>query len=260
LNDLFAYCGGHPYFTKLILQHILHHCEEYPTPVEVSSAILNESIYLALSDPRTDLVMENLYRVHFSNQEKEMFLLLARRQGALPTKELSAAGHNWVAVARRLVRRYYLVEDLGGIRFRFSFMHEWLRNWICFEEECVQLNTLQDKLEVPPEIEVNLSSGQVFVLGVPVKLSAQEFNIMDYLSKRAGELVHREDLIDKVWEASQGVSDQVVDTAFYRLRKRIGDQGQYIETIPGQGFRLSHVVRIPGPGRRSHADQKGESE
>lgn len=83
---------------------------------------------------------------------------------------------------------------------------------------------------------------------------------MDYLSKRAGELVHREDLIDKVWEASQGVSDQVVDTAFYRLRKRIGDQGQYIETIPGQGFRLSHVVRISGPGRRSHADQKGESE
>ena len=256
LQHLFQACGGHPYFTKLVLSHVLQSCPDCGEPTRVTQVVFEDAIQQALNDPRTDHVFENLYKVHFSAYEKEVVLLLARRQTPLPGKELGNVGAAWVTAARRLVKRHYLV-DQGGYYFRAAFMGDWLRNWIAFEEECALYSTLQKRLAVPREIEVNLTTGQVSVLGVPVRLSAQEFAILDFLSERGGQLVHREALVDRVWGTDQGVSDQVIDTAFYRLRKKIADQGQYIETVPGQGFKLNRAVRIAEAMHRQAAKEGG---
>lgn len=243
LDHLFRVCGGHPYFTKLVLAHLLSSCPDCGEPAKVSKEMFDDAVNEALNDPRTDYVFENLYKMHFTDPEKELLLLLARRQAPVPGEMLKQVGAAWFAAARRLARRHYLVDD-KGYYFKAAFMGEWLRNWIAFEEECAKYPALHKTLAVPVEVVVDTTTGQVRVIGVPVRLSAQEFAIMDFLSERSGQLVHREELVERIWETDQGVSDQVIDTAFYRLRKKIGDQGQYIETIPGQGFCLHRAIRI----------------
>lgn len=258
LDHLFHMCGGHPYFTKLILAHLLSSCPDCGEPAKVTEDMFRDAVNEALNDPRTDYVFENLYKMHFTDHEKELLLLLARRQAPLPGEMLKQVGPAWYAAARRLAKRHYLVDD-KGYYFKAAFMGDWLRNWIAFEEECAKYPTLHKTLAVPVEVVVDTTAGQVRVMGVPVRLSAQEFSIMDFLSERAGQLVHREELVERIWETDQGVSDQVIDTAFYRLRKKIGDQGQYIETIPGQGFKLNRAARIPDHTRR-HPDAQGGAE
>ncbi len=260
LRQLYRICGGHPYFTKLVLAHMLIAGPASPesgAPVPVVQDMLDDAVCRARNDPRTDHVFENLYNVHFSAAEKEILLQLARREMPLPGRDLAAVGAAWVTAARRLVKRHYLVEEASGFNFKAAFLGEWLRNWIAFEEECAEYTTLQIKLVTPKEIVVDIAAGQVAVLGIPVRLSAQEFAILDFLAERAEQLVRREELVDRIWGTDQGVSDQMIDTAFYRLRKKIGDHGQYIETIPGQGFKLHRATRISDASRKNFNAREG---
>ncbi len=143
-----------------------------------------------------------------------------------------------------MAKRNFLRETVAGFEFNAKMTTSWFTGWELYEEELEKITKLFSILSPLVEIEVDTTTGQVRVMGVPVRLSAQEFAIMDFLSERSGQLVHREELVERIWETDQGVSDQVIDTAFYRLRKKIGDQGQYIETIPGQGFCLHRAIRI----------------
>jgi DNA-binding response OmpR family regulator len=142
------------------------------------------------------------------------------------------------------VKRAYLQEVTGAFDFRIAFISAWFQSWIAYDEEYDRYPSLRTRLDVSVDIEVDVAGGEVRVQGQPVRLSAQEFDILNCLAMHAGQLVRREELIDAVWKTDQGVSDQVVDTAFYRLRRKIGDQGQYIETIPGQGFKLHRAARL----------------
>lgn len=255
MHQLTNLCGGFPYFTKLILYHLVNISSFRKHPVIVTEDLFDETIKQALMDTRTDLVMENLYWCYFSKPEREVLLLLAERKGSLPIRALSQAGAAWVSAARRLVKRYYLREEKDEYVFRASFIGKWLRNWSMYEEELAGIEDLRKHLANRVDIVVDVPAGQVRLLGEPVKLSAQEFAILNILSSYAEQLVRREDLINSVWQTDQGVSDQVIDTAFYRLRRKLHDEGQYIETVPGQGFKLHHVERISG-GAPSHSGRK----
>ena len=87
--------------------------------------------------------------------------------------------------------------------------------------------------------------GQVRVRERPVKLSSQEYKIMYCLAKHSDELVTRDQLVELVWKTDQGVSDETVDTALYRLRKKIKDRGEFIETRAGRGYVLHRAILFP---------------
>ena len=57
--------------------------------------------------------------------------------------------------------------------------------------------------------------------GKPVHLSAREFAIMKYLISRAGEVVHRHDLLDEVWGYENFPTTRTVDTYISELRKKL---------------------------------------
>jgi DNA-binding response OmpR family regulator len=54
----------------------------------------------------------------------------------------------------------------------------------------------------------------------------------------------RDRIISAVYEATEGVSDNAIDSMVFRLRQKIGDDAGnpvYLFTVRGRGFRLTNV-------------------
>jgi hypothetical protein len=69
-------------------------------------------------------------------------------------------------------------------------------------------------------------------------LTRREFDTLQYLVQRAGEVVHRDDIISDVWGKTTDVASNVVDVAVRALRKKLAERAGIIETISGVGYRL----------------------
>ncbi|NMC34924.1 MAG: AAA family ATPase [Veillonellaceae bacterium] len=245
LQTLYHFSGGHPYLTKLILAYLLQQSQSTDCPLVVDENSINKAIEQAIIDPRAEHVISNLYHVHFNNEEKEIVLFLAEKGSAIAAEDLRNAGKAWLTAAKRLSRRNYLDSTDESFDFHIVFLGIWLRNWLEFDEECERHSQLRKSIIIRPEIEVNELSKLVLVKGKQIQLSSQEYSIMHCLASRAEQVVSREILVDQVWGTSE-VTDQMIDGAVYRLRKKLSHHVQYIETRTGQGFILHRARLIKG--------------
>lgn len=73
--------------------------------------------------------------------------------------------------------------------------------------------------------------------GEPVALTAREFAVLEYLARRAGEVVSKRDILDNVWEDGFDGADNVVEVHVHALRRKVGPDT--IETIRGLGYRVA---------------------
>ena len=73
-------------------------------------------------------------------------------------------------------------------------------------------------------------------------LTDREFEIMKYLTERAGTVVSRDELLHLVWGYSQAPVTRTVDNFVFRLRQKIEEDPRhpkYIRTAYGDGYRLT---------------------
>lgn len=78
--------------------------------------------------------------------------------------------------------------------------------------------------------------------GVDVHLTHKEFEILNYLAEREGQVVHREELLKELWGFAQTPFTRSVDTAVARLRKKIESDAhrpRFIHTVHGDGYCLT---------------------
>lgn len=76
--------------------------------------------------------------------------------------------------------------------------------------------------------------------GTIVHLEEKISNLLETLAHNAGNIIPRQQLIDKVWQGRE-LSEQTVPVAISKLRKALGDDvnnPQILSTIPRQGYRL----------------------
>jgi DNA-binding response OmpR family regulator len=73
--------------------------------------------------------------------------------------------------------------------------------------------------------------------GHPLDLSPTEFSLLYLLLRNRGRAFSRAYLLDTVWDESYVSGDRSVDNAVLRLRKKLGDLGDAIETVWGVGYR-----------------------
>ncbi len=96
--------------------------------------------------------------------------------------------------------------------------------------------------------EVEVASGELLRQGVRVRLQDQPFRVLTILLERAGEVVPREELRQKLWPADTYVEfDGSLNAALKRLRAALGDPADnpiFIETIPKRGYRFIAPVVI----------------
>lgn len=90
--------------------------------------------------------------------------------------------------------------------------------------------------------EVDCDRAELRRGGIPVKLREQSFRILVLLLERAGDIVAREELRQRLWPSDTWVDfDHSLNTAVMKLRDALGDSADkplYIETIPKRGYRF----------------------
>jgi DNA-binding response OmpR family regulator len=73
-------------------------------------------------------------------------------------------------------------------------------------------------------------------------LTHREFELLHYLSERAGRIVHRDELLRVIWGYLDTPLTRSVDNAILRLRKKIEPDvhnPRYIHTVVGDGYSLT---------------------
>ncbi len=77
--------------------------------------------------------------------------------------------------------------------------------------------------------------------GEVVDLTATEFDMLLYLSRRPGWVFTRSQIINGIKGDDYPVTDRSVDVQILNLRKKLGNAGSYIETVRGVGYRFKDL-------------------
>lgn len=75
-----------------------------------------------------------------------------------------------------------------------------------------------------------------FLDGEEVQLTRTEFDILLFFLTHRNRIYSREEIIEQVWGADIIVTHRTIDTNITRLRKKLGDYGNYIVTRQGFGY------------------------
>jgi DNA-binding response OmpR family regulator len=71
-----------------------------------------------------------------------------------------------------------------------------------------------------------------------VKLTRKEFALLTHLIRNAGRVATRQNLLDNVWGYSYFGDTRTLDVHIRRLRQKLGNCGNCIETVVGVGYRF----------------------
>jgi len=75
--------------------------------------------------------------------------------------------------------------------------------------------------------------------GAPLDLTRTEFDLLCLLARNPGRAFSRNYLLETVWGQSYIPGDRSVDNAVLRLRKKLDDLGDAVETVWGVGYRMN---------------------
>ncbi len=98
-----------------------------------------------------------------------------------------------------------------------------------------------NKLVTFGPIRIDLDAHEIKINDEEIILTALEFKLLQHLVKRKGRVQTREQLLGDVWGYSAEVTTRTVDTHIKRLREKLGNSSDYIQTIRGVGYRFSNV-------------------
>jgi len=90
-------------------------------------------------------------------------------------------------------------------------------------------------------LEINFTKYLAKKEGKQIKLSPREFEILQYLVERKGEIVTREDLLSRVWGYDSYPFTRTIDAHVATLRKKIEvkpKDPELIKTIHGKGYKF----------------------
>jgi len=87
-------------------------------------------------------------------------------------------------------------------------------------------------------ITVDRAALTVSVGGKPVELTRIEYRLLLLLAERRGRVQSRPQLLESVWEHQADIQTRTVDMHVQRLRSKLGEAGDLIETVRGFGYRM----------------------
>jgi len=125
------------------------------------------------------------------------------------------------------------------------------------EGDSQPLLTEEDLQEVPdrfkreygplvPPLSIDEKQQRVLIGGRPIreKLSPLEYELLWYLHQNAGEVKSKDDIYLAVYQTTEGVSDEAIDSLVFRLRQKIEvdpKRSAYLITRRGKGYLLQNT-------------------
>lgn len=101
-------------------------------------------------------------------------------------------------------------------------------------------NETIEKIEIGG-ISMNISQHSVFVQGQEAPLTLKEFELLRLFMKNAGIALSRERLMELIWGHDFQGESRTLDVHIKSLRKKLGTQGDCIQTIRGMGYKFDEM-------------------
>lgn len=86
------------------------------------------------------------------------------------------------------------------------------------------------------KLMINTHSRQVFVGDKEAHLAPKEYDLLMYLILNKGIALSRDKIINEIWEFDFDGDNRVVDNHIKKLRKKLGDAGEFITTVVSIGY------------------------
>jgi two-component system OmpR family response regulator len=125
---------------------------------------------------------------------------------------------------------------------------DYLTKPFAFGELAARLDALMRRTRVAPtqnlltvgDLQVDLMARRITRGGREIKLQAQEFKLLEYLMRHAGQVVTRTMLLESLWDYHFEPQTNVIDSHISKLRQKIdaGFERPLIHTVRGVGYRL----------------------
>ena len=125
---------------------------------------------------------------------------------------------------------------------------DYLGKPFAFTELLARLRALTRRGERPLQAAVLRAGGvtldqrthRVERAGQPVELSPREYALLEYLMRNAGQVLTRDQILERVWGYEAQPESNVVDLYIYYLRRKLGDEGapSPIQTVRGVGYTM----------------------
>lgn len=91
-------------------------------------------------------------------------------------------------------------------------------------------------------LRIDSTTHRVTVDSREVDLTPTEFKLLLLLAERKGRVQPRNLLLETVWDAAPDIQTRTVDMHVQRLRAKLGEAGDLIETVRGFGYRIKNVA------------------
>ena len=99
--------------------------------------------------------------------------------------------------------------------------------------------------------ELDLRAGELRKHGLRIRIQEQPFQVLTMLVERAGEVVTREELQQKLWPADTFVDfDHGLNKAINKIREALGDSAgspRFVETVARRGYRFLAEAKVVDP-------------
>lgn len=87
-------------------------------------------------------------------------------------------------------------------------------------------------------LRIDFGARRVFVGDTDLHLTRTEYAILAELARHTDAIVTHDELIARVWGAEYRGSNHYLHNYLGRLRKKLGDYSDLLETVPGMGYNL----------------------
>jgi len=87
-------------------------------------------------------------------------------------------------------------------------------------------------------LHINRATFTVTIGEKEVFFPRKEFEILSLLVTNKGRVFSREMLLNQIWGSDVVVVDRTVDVHIRRIREKLGDEAQALETVKGVGYRF----------------------
>ncbi|HEU4698993.1 MAG TPA: response regulator transcription factor [Gemmatimonadales bacterium] len=101
-------------------------------------------------------------------------------------------------------------------------------------------------------VRIDRAAHRASVNGRDLTLTATEYKLLLTLVERRGRVQSRPQLLETVWEAQPDIQTRTVDMHVQRLRTKLGEAGDLIETVRGFGYRFRTGVGGEGTTSTPH--------
>jgi len=97
---------------------------------------------------------------------------------------------------------------------------------------------VQEQTIIVGPIEINSRTHVVLINKKEIFFPKKEFDLLFFLAQHAGDVINRESLLNSVWGSDVRVVDRTIDVHIRKIREKLGENMDMIETIKGVGYRL----------------------